>query len=70
LRSNGRRCRRVANLDNIGELNAEHARGFDDVRLSDFRARCDRLLAFLPSSAPTIPRDIDPHIDGNLLDLR
>ena len=61
----------VANLDNIGELNAElHALGFDDVRLSDFRARLDRLLAFLPSSAPTIPRDIDPHTDGNLLDLQ
>ena len=61
----------IANLDNMSGLNAElRALGFDDLRISDFRARLDRLLAFLPSSAPALPRDLNPHTDGNLLDLR
>src|SRR5262249_45979328 len=61
----------LANLDNLRQLNAKpHELGFDDVRISDFRAHIDRLLAFLPSRAPVRPHDLDPHTDGNQLDLR
>jgi hypothetical protein len=44
--------------------------GFDDVRISDFRARLGRVLEFLPSQPPPLPSHEEFRIDGNQLRLQ
>jgi hypothetical protein len=61
----------LLNLDNIDNLNdALRSIGFDDVRISDFRARLARLLEFLPGQPPPLPSYEDFRIDGNHLRLQ
>jgi hypothetical protein len=60
----------LGNLDEVENLNqALREAGFSKLRVSRFRERLARLLAFLPDEPPTLPDPASARADGNLLVL-
>jgi hypothetical protein len=60
----------LGNLDEVENLNqALRKAGFSKLRVSRFRERLARLLAFLPDEPPTLPDPASARADGNLLVL-
>lgn len=60
----------LGNLDDVENLNqALREAGFSELRISRFRGRLARLLAFLPQQPPPLPDPGDARADGNLLSL-
>ncbi len=60
----------LGNLDRVENLNqALREAGFGELRISRFRERLARLLAFLPTAPPPLPEPGRARTDGNLLAL-
>jgi hypothetical protein len=60
----------LGNLDDVENLNqALRDAGFSELRISRFRGRLARLLAFLPGEPPPLPHPSGAGAQGNRLDL-